>query len=93
MSNTLLHILHSIAQALLAPDTRIEDVFFGFYSWLDKHPTEAVLLSMNYESGTGTEDTEALQVHLYDIFQTELAKKYWVQTYGSVSDGPYCLVV
>ncbi|KAF8219969.1 hypothetical protein L208DRAFT_1009088, partial [Tricholoma matsutake] len=30
--------------AMLALHTTIEDVFFGFYNWLDNHPTEAVLV-------------------------------------------------
>ncbi|KAG6890057.1 hypothetical protein C0995_012515 [Termitomyces sp. Mi166 len=72
------------AQALLAPQTRLEDVLFGLYSWLDKHPTEAVLVSMNYEVGTGTPNDAALQEHLYNIFQGDLAKKYWVQTNGTL---------
>ncbi|KNZ75847.1 1-phosphatidylinositol phosphodiesterase [Termitomyces sp. J132] len=72
------------AQALLAPQTRLEDVLFGLYSWLDNHPTEAVLVSMNYEVGTGTPDDAALQEHLYNIFQSDLAKKYWVQTNGTL---------
>lgn len=73
-----------VAQALLAPQTRIEDVLFGLYNWLDNHPTEAVLVSMNYEVGTGTPNDAALQEHLYSIFQSDLAKKYWVQTNGTV---------
>ncbi|KAG6828630.1 hypothetical protein H0H92_007222 [Tricholoma furcatifolium] len=72
------------SQALLAPDTRIEDVLFGLYSWLDRHPTEAVLVSLNYELDTGTPNDEALQVHMYDIFQSDLAKQYWVQTNGTL---------
>ncbi|KAG6890058.1 hypothetical protein C0995_012516 [Termitomyces sp. Mi166 len=73
-----------LTQALLAPQTRLEDVLFGLYSWLDKHPTEAVLVSMNYEVGTGTPNDAALQEHLYNIFQGDLAKKYWVQTNGTL---------
>ncbi|KAJ3996734.1 PLC-like phosphodiesterase [Lentinula boryana] len=72
------------SQALLAPNTRIEDVLFGFYYWLDLHPTEAVLLSVNYESGTGTQDTLAFQKQLYDILSSGLANRYWVQINGSL---------
>ncbi|KAG6849139.1 hypothetical protein H0H93_011002 [Arthromyces matolae] len=72
------------AQALLAPNTRMEDVFFGLYSWIDKHPTEAVLVSLNYEGSTGTPNDAALQEHLYDIFESDLAKKYWVQGNGTL---------
>ncbi|KAG6908848.1 hypothetical protein DXG01_003014 [Tephrocybe rancida] len=72
------------ANALLAPHTTLEDVLFGLYSWLDKHPTEAVLVSLNYESGTGTPNDAALQEHLYNIFESDLAKKYWLQSNGTL---------
>lgn len=71
-------------RALLSPTTRMEDVFFGFYSWLDKHPTEAVLISLNIEGGTGTQNTEFLQQHVYDILQSDLARSYWVQANGTL---------
>ncbi|KAF9061121.1 PLC-like phosphodiesterase [Rhodocollybia butyracea] len=80
--NDTIGFYHS--QALLAPDTRLEDVLFGYYSWLDAHPTEAVLLSINYESGTGTQDTQAFQEQLYDILSSDLASKYWVQVNGTL---------
>ncbi|KIK57359.1 hypothetical protein GYMLUDRAFT_755825 [Collybiopsis luxurians FD-317 M1] len=80
--NETIGFYHS--QALLAPETRFEDVLFGFYSWLDAHPTEAVLLSINHESGTGTEYTTAFQEHLYDVLSGELASKYWVQVNGTL---------
>lgn len=73
------------ALALLSPTTRLEDVFFGFYSWLDQHPTEAVLISLKWEENSGTEDSVKLQQHMYDLFQTGIAKKYWVQVNGTVS--------
>ncbi|KAJ7890913.1 PLC-like phosphodiesterase [Mycena olivaceomarginata] len=44
--NDTLGFHHS--QALLAPTTTVEDIWFGLYSWLDQHPTEAVLISLNY---------------------------------------------
>ncbi|KAL0060677.1 hypothetical protein AAF712_012554 [Marasmius tenuissimus] len=68
--------------ALLAPTTRIEDVFFGFYSWLDAHPTETILVSMNYEGGPRRENTAELQEHIYNLFESPLAKRYWMQTNG-----------
>ncbi|KAK7435778.1 hypothetical protein VKT23_019476 [Stygiomarasmius scandens] len=72
------------SQALLAPTTRIEDVFFGLYSWLDKHPTETILVSLNHESGTGTPNNPELQELLYSIFNSDLAKRYWSQTNGTL---------
>lgn len=73
---------HTLAEALLAPNTTLEDVFSGFYAWLDKHPTEALLISMKYESGPHRQDTAALQQHLYSILNSDEAKQYWVQTSG-----------
>lgn len=78
--NDTIGFYHS--KALLAPQTTLEDVLFGLYAWLDKHPTEAVLVSMNFEAGSGSRNDVALQEHLYSIFQTDLAKKYWVQDNG-----------
>ncbi|KAJ3575474.1 hypothetical protein NP233_g1076 [Leucocoprinus birnbaumii] len=72
------------SQALLAPTTQLEDVFFGFYNWLDQHPTEAVLISLNHEGGTGTPDDVKLEQHIYDFFNTKLAKRYWVQQNGTL---------
>ncbi|KAJ7597580.1 PLC-like phosphodiesterase [Mycena floridula] len=72
------------AQALLAPNTTIEDVFFGYYSWLAKHPTEAVLISLNHESSTGTPNNVAIQEHMRDLFASDLAKKHWLQVNGSL---------
>ncbi|EDR10208.1 uncharacterized protein LACBIDRAFT_318374 [Laccaria bicolor S238N-H82] len=50
--NDTIGFYHSAA--LLAPTTTMIDFFFGLYQWLNKHPTEAVLVSINHESGTGT---------------------------------------
>lgn len=73
-----------IAKALLSPTTRMEDVFFGLYYWLERHPTETVLVSMNYEPGTGTPNDAFLQERIYRILTSDLAKEYWMQTSGKV---------
>ena len=62
----------------------MEDVFFGLYYWLERHPTETVLVSMNYEPGTGTPNDTSLQERIYRILTSELAKEYWMQTSGNV---------
>ncbi len=74
-----------LAEAVLNPTTTVEDVFFGFYSWLDKHPTEALLISINHESGTGTPNDAKFYEHLYDLFNSSPAAEYWLQTNGTVS--------
>ncbi|KJA21803.1 hypothetical protein HYPSUDRAFT_41667 [Hypholoma sublateritium FD-334 SS-4] len=73
---------HSLA--LLSPTTRMEDVFFGLYAWLDRHPTETVLVSLNYEPGSGTRDDARLQEHLYHILNGELAQRYWIRKWGTL---------
>ena len=72
------------ARALLAPSTRLEDVLFAIYLWLSYHPTEAILVSINREANTGTPDDAAFYEKLYDILNSPLAKRYWVQTNGTV---------
>ena len=62
----------------------MEDLFFGFFNWLDNHPTEAILVYINHESGTGTPEDSELYAKLYDILNTPLAQKYWVQSNGTV---------
>ena len=73
-----------LAKALLSPTTRMEDVFFGLYYWLERHPSETVMVSMNYEPGTGTPNDASLQERIYRILTSELAKEYWMQTSGNV---------
>ena len=79
-----LRTIFDLAKALLSPTTRMEDVFFGLYYWLEKHPMETVLVSMNHESGTGTPNDAAIQERVYRILTSELAKEYWMQTNGKV---------
>ncbi|KAG4222179.1 hypothetical protein PC116_g29345, partial [Phytophthora cactorum] len=38
--------------ALLSAAADVDDVLFGFYAWLERHPSESVLLSFQYEGGT-----------------------------------------
>ena len=72
------------AAALLAPTTTMTDVFFGLYQWLNEHPTETVLVSINPESSTGTPYDAKIQEMVYDIINSNLGNQYWVQTSGSV---------
>ncbi|KAF8154513.1 PLC-like phosphodiesterase [Crassisporium funariophilum] len=80
--NDTIGFYHS--KALLSPTTRMEDVFFALYNWLDNHSTEAVLVSINHEGGTGTPEDPALYEKLYNILNTPLAQQYWVQTNGTL---------
>lgn len=68
--------------ALLSAVAGVEDVMFAFYAWLDKHPSEAVILSFQYEGGTvdGAENNAAVQVHLFEILTSVAAQRYILQT-------------
>ncbi|KAJ7460983.1 PLC-like phosphodiesterase [Mycena galericulata] len=82
--NDTLGFHHSEDCFFAAPTTTVQDVFFGYYSWLDQHPTEAVLISLNYESGTGTPRDLKLEQDIYNILTSNVASRYWVQTNGSL---------
>lgn len=68
--------------ALLLQGTTVANVFSCFYSWLDDHPTETVLISLQYEGGTlpGASDSEKVQWLLYGVLTGPTAKKYILQT-------------
>ncbi|KIY52125.1 PLC-like phosphodiesterase, partial [Fistulina hepatica ATCC 64428] len=80
--NETIGFYHS--EAVLSPTTTIEDVFIGFYSWLNAHPTETLLISVNHESDTGTSDDARFYEHLYNLFNSAPATDYWVQTNGTL---------
>ncbi|KAK0630825.1 PLC-like phosphodiesterase [Bombardia bombarda] len=41
--------------ALMSQRATVEDVLFGFYAWLEAHPSEVVILSFQYEGGRPNE--------------------------------------
>jgi 1-phosphatidylinositol phosphodiesterase len=47
VTNSSIVFWHSVA--LLSETASLESVLFGFYRWLDDHPTEAVFLSLQFE--------------------------------------------
>ncbi|KAF8981860.1 PLC-like phosphodiesterase [Cyathus striatus] len=69
------------AQALLAPTTSLSDVFFGLYTWLSKHPSETLLISLNHESGTGTPSDAKLQEMIYNLFEGDLGRELLLQRF------------
>ncbi|KAF8861475.1 PLC-like phosphodiesterase [Acephala macrosclerotiorum] len=79
-TNSTLVFWHS--QALQSETATMDDVLFGFYKWLDDHPSEALLVSVNYEGSTTAyaQNNAAVQMALYDTLTTPAAKKYFVQT-------------
>lgn len=63
----------------------MDDVMYGFYQWLDDHPSEAVFLSFQYEGSTtpyGVDDAQ-FDLALYNVLTTPAAKQYILQTTGS----------
>ncbi|KAI0859093.1 PLC-like phosphodiesterase [Xylaria cubensis] len=70
--------------AYLSDVATLEDVLFGFYGWLDTHPSEMVLLSLQYESGTRVNATsdEGVQRKLFDTLTSTLARRYVHQARG-----------
>ncbi|CAD6456965.1 724e29fa-ea1e-4671-aa3e-70969d9d4ee6 [Sclerotinia trifoliorum] len=56
-------------------------MYFCFYHWLDGHPTEVVLLSLQYEGSTteyGSNDAEA-QLKLFNTLTSPVATQYLLQ--------------
>lgn len=68
-------------QALQSETATMGDVLFGFYAWLDENPSEALLVSFNYEGGTTrwARDDAGFQMAVYEVLTTPVAKKYFVQ--------------
>lgn len=77
---TTLVFWHS--NALMSETATLEDVLFGFYAWLDHHPSETVILSMQYEGSTqaGASNDAAVQQLLFSILTSPAAQKYILQT-------------
>ncbi|KAH6671357.1 PLC-like phosphodiesterase [Halenospora varia] len=81
-TNSTLIFYHS--QALLSETATMEDVLFGFYRWLDDHPSEALFLSMQYEGSTAlhASNNAEVQMALYNTLTSPAAKHYFLQTKG-----------
>ncbi|KAM0124084.1 hypothetical protein ACHAP3_010637 [Botrytis cinerea] len=79
VTNTSIVFWHS--QALLSQMATLDDVLFGYFHWLDNHPSEVVLLSLQYEGSTteyGRNDEEA-QLKLFNVLTSPAATKYFLQ--------------
>lgn len=83
-TNTTLIFFH--AAALLSETATVDDVLFGFYQWLDRHPTEAVLLSLNYEGSTKlfASNNADVQRAIFGTLTSSAARKYFVQKKGEL---------
>ncbi|KXG46798.1 uncharacterized protein PGRI_035440 [Penicillium griseofulvum] len=79
-TNSTLVFYH--AQALLSQTATVNDVLFGFYQWLDDHPSETIFLSFQYQGSTGlyASNNAAVQLQLYNILTSPVARHYFMQT-------------
>jgi 1-phosphatidylinositol phosphodiesterase len=79
-TNTSLVFYHD--QALQSETSTLDDLLFGFYAWLDDHPSEALFLSMQYEGSTAVHASNDadVQMLLFNILTSTAANQYFVQT-------------
>lgn len=79
-TNSTLLFYHS--QGLDSGTATIDDVLFGFYRWLDAHPSEAIFLSFQYEGSTKkfASNDATVQMLLYNALTTDAARNYFLQT-------------
>jgi 1-phosphatidylinositol phosphodiesterase len=78
-TNTTLIFYHS--QALLSEVATMDNFLFGFYQWLDDHPSETIFLSFQFEGSTAlySSNDATLQLHLYNTLTSPAARQYFVQ--------------
>ena len=83
-TNSTIVFYHS--QALQSETATVDDVLYGYYRWLDDHPSEAVFLSFNYEGSTAVHarNDAAVQLMIFNTLTSAAAKKYFVQTRGEL---------
>ncbi|KAJ5794101.1 hypothetical protein N7457_000700 [Penicillium paradoxum] len=79
-TNSTLIFYH--AQALLSQTATVNDVLFGFYAWLDDHPSETIFLSFQYQGLTAlyASNNAAVQLQLYNTLTSPAARHYFLQT-------------
>ncbi|KAK0945881.1 hypothetical protein LTR29_002738 [Friedmanniomyces endolithicus] len=84
VTNTTLVFWHG--PGLVSETATVDDVLYGFYRWLDDHPSEALFLSFQYEGSTtpyGRNDA-GVQLQLFNTLTTPAARQYFLQTTGSI---------
>lgn len=56
----------------------VDDVLFGYYQWLDDHPSEVVFLSFQYEGSTSrlSSNDQGVQQLLFNALTSPAAKHY-----------------
>ncbi|KAJ5703128.1 hypothetical protein N7488_010676 [Penicillium malachiteum] len=83
-TNTSLVFYHS--EALLSETANVDNVLFGFYQWLDDHPSETIFLSFQYEGSTAkyASNDAAVQTLFFNSLTSPAAKSYFVQRKNSL---------
>jgi 1-phosphatidylinositol phosphodiesterase len=83
ITNTTLTFWHG--PGLMSETATVDDVLFGFYKWLDDHPSEAVFLSFQYQGSTRryASNDAGVQRLLYNSLTSAAAKRYILQTRGA----------
>ncbi|KAK3114212.1 hypothetical protein LTR53_007679 [Teratosphaeriaceae sp. CCFEE 6253] len=84
VTNTTLVFWHG--PGLVSETATVDDVLYGFYQWLDDHPSETLLLSFQYEGSTTpyASNDAGVQLQLFDALTSPAARHYFLQTAGSI---------
>lgn len=79
VTNSTLVFWHG--RALQSQTATVDAVMFGFYRWLDEHPSETLLLSFQYEGKKIVKnvDSSDVQSQLYETLTSPAAQKYILQ--------------
>ncbi|KAJ6526911.1 PLC-like phosphodiesterase [Mycena vulgaris] len=80
--NDTIGFYHGVA--MLGPTTTLQDVFYGLYSWLIKHPSETVLVSINQEAGSNTVQDRKFEEILLTTLNNEVGKRFWLPASGEL---------
>ncbi|KAI7471319.1 hypothetical protein KC351_g12205 [Hortaea werneckii] len=72
--------------ALQSQTATVDDVMYGFYRWLDQHPSEVVFLSFQYQTSTTpyATNSQGVQSLLFETLTSPAAKQYIQQTTGEI---------
>ncbi|RFU28502.1 hypothetical protein B7463_g7841, partial [Scytalidium lignicola] len=83
-TNSTIVFYHS--QALQSETATINDVLYGFYYWLDNHPSETIFLSFMNEGSTAryAHFDATVQLAIFDALTDTVAQNYFVQTKGEL---------
>lgn len=73
------------AVACLDEEAELEDVLWGLFDWLNKHPTETLVVSLKRDDAPNEHDA-IIQKKIADIMDGKETQDYWFQTPNVVGD-------